>query len=157
MSTDITWRNIRDSDFYLKVPDPVTIGPTWQQDPEWDGEHEATRYVLPRFTLGWQAAKWVGENLLDSEGEPFTLTAEQTRFLLHFYAVDETGKSIYRQAVMQRVKGWLPSPEAKASGEPGVKTRWVPSSSPWSLWDRVAFRVGQPATCRRSACFGVTR
>ena len=107
MTADITWRNIRQSDFYLKVPEPVCIGPTWRQDPDWDGRNEATRYVLPEHTLGWQIAKWVGDNLLDDEGNPFRLTPEQTRFLLWWYAVNEHGKFVYRQGVLQRIKGWL--------------------------------------------------
>ena len=100
MTAAPTWRNIRQSDFYLPIPQPVCIGPTWQKD-------EQGNWLLPEFTLGWQAAKWVGENLLNDEGEPFRLTAEQTRFLVWWYAVDERGKFTYRQGVLQRIKGWL--------------------------------------------------
>lgn len=117
MSVDsITWKNIRQSDFYLKIPEAVCIGPTWRQSPDWDGKNEATRYDLPEFTLGWQAAKWVGDNLRDDEGRPFQLTPEQTRFLLWWYEVDEHGKFVYRQGVLQRLKGWLPSPKVQAFG-----------------------------------------
>lgn len=110
MTSTFTWRNIRQSDFYLKVPEPVCIGPTWRQDPDWDGRNEATRYVLPEHTLGWQIAKWVGDNLLDDEGNPFRLTPEQTRFLLWWYAVNEHGRFVYRQGVLQRIKGWGKDP-----------------------------------------------
>lgn len=110
VSVALTWRNIRDSDFYLKVPEPVHIGPTWRQAPDWDGKNEGTRYDLPEHTLGWQAVKWVGENLLNDEGQPFVLTAEQTRFILWWYAVDENGRWLYRQGVLQRIKGWGKDP-----------------------------------------------
>lgn len=110
MTAEVTWRNVRQSDFYLKIPEAVCIGPTWRQSPDWDGKNEAARYDLPEFTLGWQAAKWVSENLLDDEGKPFRLTAEQTRFLLWWYAVDEHGRWLYRQGVLQRIKGWGKDP-----------------------------------------------
>lgn len=90
---------------------PKTLGPTWQEDPNWDGENEAYRYVLPEFTLGWQILRWISENLLGDEldefGErkPWTPTAEQARFILWWYAVDETGRFSYRQGVFQRLKG----------------------------------------------------
>lgn len=115
MTAEITWRNIRQSDFYLKIPEAVRIGPTWRQSPDWDGKNEAARYDLPEFTLGWQAAKWVSENLLDDEGKPFRLTAEQTRFLLWWYAVDEDGRWLYRQGVLQRIKGWLPGARIRSA------------------------------------------
>ena len=51
----LTWRNIRQSDFYLKIPEPVCIGPTWKKNP--DGG-----WALPEFTLGWQIIRWVHEN-----------------------------------------------------------------------------------------------
>lgn len=114
MTAAPTWRNIRQSDFYLPIPRPVYIGPTWQKD-------EQGNWLLPEFTLGWQIAKWIGENLRNDEGEPFRLTAEQTRFLVWWYAVDERGKFTYRQGVLQRIKGWLLSPGAKASGGLGVR------------------------------------
>lgn len=110
LTADITWRNIRQSDFYLKIPEPVRIGPTWREAKDWDGKNAATRYDLPEHTLGWQAAKWVGENLRNDGGGPFKLTAEQTRFLLWWYAVDDQGRWLYRQGVLQRIKGWGKDP-----------------------------------------------
>lgn len=88
-----------------RAPEPVCIGPTWRRD-------DVGRFVLPELTIGWQVIKWVGDNLLSDEVDdlghpkPFSLTHEQVRFLLHFYAVDERGRFVYRNAVLQRLKGW---------------------------------------------------
>lgn len=65
-------------------------------------------------TLGFSVIRWIQENLLqpdgDDAGEPFTLTAEQRRFLLWFYALDARGRFLYRRAVLRRAKGWGKSP-----------------------------------------------
>lgn len=88
-----------------RAPEPVCIGPTWKRD-------NAGEFILPALTIGWQVVKWVGDNLLSDEVDdlgapkPFRLTREQVRFLLWFYAVDERGRFVYRNAVLQRLKGW---------------------------------------------------
>jgi hypothetical protein len=84
---------------------PSLIGPTWQRNP--DGS-----WVLPELTLGWDILGWVSIKLTDPDGEPFTCTPEQARFLLWYYAVDTRGKFIYRQATLQRLKGWGKDPVA---------------------------------------------
>jgi phage terminase large subunit-like protein len=95
---------------------PKHLGPTWQEDPAWDGDNEGLRYILPEFTLGWQILKWIGENVLgddvDIEGNrlPFIPTGEQSRFILWWYAIDENGRFSYRQGVLQRLKGWGKDP-----------------------------------------------
>lgn len=65
-------------------------------------------------TLGWGVAEWVEDNLLQPDGEeaggPFRFTPEQLTFVLWFYAVDETGRFIYRRGVLRRAKGWGKSP-----------------------------------------------
>jgi hypothetical protein len=76
---------------------PVRIGPTWQLD----GIH----WLLPEFTLGWQMLAWCGRWLQQSRGIPWQFTLEQARFLLHWYAVDEIGRFVYRDGVFQRLKG----------------------------------------------------
>ena len=64
----------------------------------------------PTYTIGWDVLKWISTNLIqpdgDNAGEPFVLTAEQARFVLWLYAVDETGRFLHRRAVLQRPKGW---------------------------------------------------
>lgn len=84
--------------------EPIYIGPTWQKNPE-------GRWVLPDLTLGYQAIKWAQTELLDpnpeaAEGAFFRFTQEQARFVLHFYAVDDRGRFLWRDVVLQRLKGW---------------------------------------------------
>ena len=83
---------------------PAYMGKVWERD-------AIGRFVLPEFTLGWQILKWVTENLLSDESSedeiiPFEPTDEQKRFILWWYAVDENGQFVYREGVLQRLKGW---------------------------------------------------
>lgn len=74
-------------------------GPTWRRTPDgkWD---------LPERTLGWQILGWCAEYLNNFDGTPsLRLTPEQARIILWWYAVDERGRFIYRQGVIQRLKG----------------------------------------------------
>lgn len=103
---------------------PFSLGPTWDRNPFWDGPRDPEGYILPKITLGWQVLKWIRENLLADETDehgnkvPFKLTAEQSRFILWFYALDEgeqdadgnwivepSGRFKYREYVLQRLKG----------------------------------------------------
>ena len=91
---------------------PFVMGPTWDKDPDWpDHLRDPEGYILPEYTLGYQAIKWVQENLLadevdeDDQPLPFKLTAEQARFILWMYAVDEDGRFLYREITLQRLKG----------------------------------------------------
>jgi hypothetical protein len=77
--------------------DPVRIGPTWQTD----GRH----WLLPEHTLGWQMLAWCGRWLQESRDVPWRFTLEQARFLLWWYAVDPSGRFLYRDGVFQRLKG----------------------------------------------------
>jgi hypothetical protein len=77
--------------------DPVYIGPTWKRSA--DG-----KFVLPERTLGWQILKWI--NRYVGVGQPWVPTKEQARFLLWWYAIDERGRFVYRDGVLQRIKGW---------------------------------------------------
>lgn len=82
---------------------PILIGPTWRKrnDGTWD---------LPAKTLGWEVAAWCTKYLANitpgKDGKPWEFTLEQLRFLLWWYAVDGTGRFIYRNGVLQRLKGW---------------------------------------------------
>jgi hypothetical protein len=84
---------------------PEKFGPTWTEDPNWDGIDEKLRYILPEKTLGYEILEWIPKNLLNDDGEPFTLTAEQKRFMLWWYAVDQYGFFTYRDGIFQRLKG----------------------------------------------------
>jgi len=86
-------------------PAPVFHGPTWRTDDEGN-------FVLPELTLGWHILSWIRQNLLDDEGNLFTPTAEQARFILWMYAIDRRGKFLYREVVLQRLKGWGKDPIA---------------------------------------------
>lgn len=69
-------------------------------------------------TLGWGVAEWCEEMLCQPDGEdaggPFRFTREQLIFVLSFYAVDGSGRFVYRRAVLRRAKGWGKSPFAAA-------------------------------------------
>lgn len=80
------------------------IGPTWQRD-------EDGKFILPERTLGWHILAWVRENLTNfNDDGPMTLTGEQSRFILWFYALDESNVFAYRAGVLQRLKGWGKDP-----------------------------------------------
>lgn len=81
---------------------PVRIGPTWQTD--------GAYWLLPQHTLGWQFLAWCGRWLQVSRGEPWRFTLEQARFLLWWYAVRPDGTFVYRDGVLQRLKGWGKDP-----------------------------------------------
>jgi len=87
------------------VPDyhvePVYIGPTWKLG-------EDGLFVLPERTLGWQILRWIETYVGGSRGSTFQPTKEQKRFILHWYAIDENGRFVYRDGVLQRLKGWKP-------------------------------------------------
>jgi len=89
----------------LTPPPAVHFGPVWEQNPAWDGG-KTGRYIMPKHTLGWQQIVWVEANLLDDEGKPFHLTAEQKRFILWMYAINERGEFLFREITLQRLKGW---------------------------------------------------
>ena len=78
--------------------EPVAIGPTWQrgQDGLW---------LLPEATLGWSVLGWVGVWMQLRKGAPWRCTPEQARFILWWYALDEQGDFVYRDGVLQRIKG----------------------------------------------------
>lgn len=81
---------------------PVTLGPAWQTT-------EQGFWYLPKFSLGWECLAWCQENLRLG-GDEWWFTAEQTRLVLWWYAVDEQGKFLYDSGVIQRVKGWGKDP-----------------------------------------------
>lgn len=85
------------------VWEPVKIGPTWRWDNGWD---------LPRLSLGWRVLGWCGKWLRDKKGNPWQFTPEQTRFILWYFALDESGDFLYHSAVLQRLKGWGKDPVA---------------------------------------------
>jgi hypothetical protein len=102
----------------------------------------------PLQSLGYELLEWYAEKLRIpsgmSIGAPLVATDEQARFVIRFYAVDDSGRFIYRRAALMRAKGWGKSPllAAMALGElcgPVVFDGWDadglpvgrPHPSPW--------------------------
>lgn len=70
----------------------------------------------PELTLGWEAARWAMENLRQpngpAAGAAWRPIDSQLRFLLWWYAVDESGAWLYHHAVRRLSKGSGKSPFA---------------------------------------------
>ena len=84
---------------------PVHYGPVWERG-------EDGHFILPEHSLGWQIAEWCTYYLgpLD-DGDHFTFTLEQLRFVLWWYAVDDDGQFVYpSRGMLQRIKGWGKDP-----------------------------------------------
>lgn len=94
-------------DYVFPGWDHKVYGNTWKvtEDGSW---------YLPERTLGWQIAGWCSAYLQNDEGNPWQFTLEQLRFLLWWYAVDESGRFEFRKGVLQRLKGWGKDPMAAA-------------------------------------------
>lgn len=90
---------------------PVTIGPTWQRS----GDHPSG-WLLPELTLGWHVVMWQAEALQRPDGSPWRYTPEQLRFVLWWYAVDSDLRWVFRDGVLQRLKGWGKDPVASTLG-----------------------------------------
>lgn len=71
---------------------------------------------VPSLTLGFEAAKWIEENLVQPNGpranKPFRLTKGQLRFLVWWYSLDEGGRWLYNHGVRRLAKGSGKSPFA---------------------------------------------
>jgi Phage terminase-like protein, large subunit len=86
------------------VVEPVVIGPTWTRD-------EFGNFIEPPFTLGHHVARWAEDSLQHGAGRLWRFTSEQIRILFWWYALDpDSGEFIYRDAVLQRLKGWGKDP-----------------------------------------------
>lgn len=88
----------------LPAPSHV-IGPTWRR-------YRDGGFWLPERSLGWALIDWMTTYLRSPEDidEAFLPTPEQARFIVWWYAVDETGRYVYRNGVLRRVKGWGKDP-----------------------------------------------
>ena len=107
---------------------PKLLGPTWQVGP--DG-----RWLLPTRTIGWDVLGWCGTWLQHGRDKPWRFTLEQARWVLWWFSLDELGRWIYRDCVLQRLKGWGKDPVAaclcavEAFG-PARFGGWMPDGSP---------------------------
>lgn len=102
----------------------------------------------PERTLGWDVLLWATRYIRQPDGPdaggPWRFTAEQARFVVWWYALDERGRFTRSRAVLRRAKGWGKSPfmaalalaelcgpvrygGTNAAGEPVA----VPAAMPW--------------------------
>lgn len=68
----------------------------------------------PELTLGWGVLGWCSQWIRQPDGPDaggsWTFTAEQVRFILWWFAVDERGRWFYTRGVLRRAKGWGKTP-----------------------------------------------
>ena len=73
---------------------------------------------MPPLTLGWDILGWTAAHLLQPDGpdagQPWRATDEQARFILWWYAVDPSGRFVYRSGTYRRLKGGGKNPLAAA-------------------------------------------
>lgn len=81
---------------------PVLLGPTWQT--------RRGRWVLPDASIGWDVLGFCGTWHQHPTGKPWRFTLEQARFVLWWYALDDLGRFVYHDGVLQRLKGWGKDP-----------------------------------------------
>jgi hypothetical protein len=105
LETGVTATKVRLPDL-VPAPSHVT-GPTWRR-------LKRGGWWLPKHSLGWGLLNWLAAYVTQpsgpNAGKPFLPTLEQARFLLWWYAVDETGRFIYRAGILRRLKGWGKDP-----------------------------------------------
>ena len=112
---------------------PHTLGPSWQRDA--DG-----RFVRPAHTLGPQIARWVKEYINSPDGTgAFVFSPEQLRLLYWIYAVDDSGRWVYRELTIQRLKGWGKDPFAAL-----LALIEMVGPCRFSHWDEDGNPVGRP-------------
>ncbi|AOQ26907.1 terminase large subunit [Streptomyces phage Lorelei] len=116
----------------IEALEPDFLGPTWQKD-------AFGQWVLPKHTLGWQIAGWCAQWLRAEDGGPWKFTKEQLRFVLHWYAVDSTGRFTARKGVLQRLKGWGKDPLLAV-----LCLVELVGPSRFSHWDENGEPVGEP-------------
>lgn len=116
----------------LEALQPVYIGPTWLRE-------EDGRWFLPERSLGWEIIGWAGQWLKGEDGKPWTFTPEQMRLLLWWYAIDHTGRFVYRKGIIQRMKGWGKDPLLAV-----ICLVELVGPSRFSHWDEAGEPVGMP-------------
>lgn len=112
-----------------------------------------TRWRGPQYedefpTLGWQVLDHASEHLPSpaDERKPLVFTDEQARLFLRWYQIDpETGRFIFRRAILETAKGWGKSPWAAVDALEqfcgpvcfdGWDANGEPVAVPWGTGDR---------------------
>lgn len=127
------------------VIETICLGKAWQKD-------AYGKFVLPERTLGWEILGWTADNLCspdpDEDGNPlpWRYTMEQARLILWIYAIDARGRFIYRDIIIQRMKGWGKDPFAATVAAiefvgPCRFGRWA---TPEDVGRGLAEKVGDP-------------
>lgn len=89
--------------------EPVVLGPIWDRDEEgWALPENSLGPGLMMFAYDW--LRPADSDDPDAAGDGWIFTPEQMRLLLWFYAVDRQGRFIYRDGILQMVKGWGKDP-----------------------------------------------
>lgn len=86
--------------------EPEHIGKVWERHPL------TGKFILPEKTLGYQIVTWCEQNLKGPGGGAWSFTPEQYRIVLWWYAVDDRGRWLFRDGILQRIKGWGKDPFA---------------------------------------------
>lgn len=93
------------------------IGPVWETDPDKlplpreDIHQTPEGFWIPKPTrsIGYAGVVWGRKHVLQPDGPqkggPFTLTPEQLRFVLWWYAINAHGQMIYPSGMFMRMKG----------------------------------------------------
>jgi hypothetical protein len=125
--------------------EPIYVGPVFKRD-------EDGNFILPKLTLGLAAIRWARKWLRGADGEPgWKFTPEQMRILMWWYAVDERGRFIYRDGVIQLIKGAGKDPIAIVIGAielagPCRLDYWLtPDGRRVAVWEEGAV----PVVCRQ--------
>ena len=137
---------------------PTYIGPTWARD-------EDGNFLLPERTLGWVALGWCSKYLAHPKeaGQPWKFTPEQARFVLWWYAIDRHGRFIYREGLLQRLKGWGKDPLAAVLSlfelcGPCRFDYWAqPNGERLPEWREGAVPVGKPEHQAWVEIYGVSK
>lgn len=85
--------------------EPLTLGPTWQRDPD-----HPSGWLFPKLSLGWALIAWQDGMLQHPSKRPWRYTREQLRWFIHWYALTDDLTFVDREGVLQRLKGWGKDP-----------------------------------------------
>lgn len=89
----------------------VCWGPSWKKN-------ETGDWLLPEHSIGLDVIEWCEDNLCQPDGpntgDPWRFTDEQLRLIMWIYAVNDEGKFLFNEIIIQRMKGWGKDPFCSA-------------------------------------------
>jgi hypothetical protein len=106
----------------------------------------------PERTIGWDVLYWTLQYIVQPDGpnagEEWRFTPEQVRFVLHWYAVTDTGRWVYHRGVLRRSKGWGKTPFVAALGLAElcgpVRFAGFAEGGETATWRPERYRPGEP-------------